>query len=94
MKQRLDKINTRIAFRIRIWHYILDSHERKTRKPEEIRRKILETVLKLSKTGLNVRPAANLKIQPEVRYEHTSLDGGFDGEETRVIAGVGVSYLY
>lgn len=43
---------------------------------------------------LNIRPAANLKIQPEVRYEHTSLDGGFDGEETRVIAGVGVSYLY
>jgi hypothetical protein len=43
---------------------------------------------------LNLRPVPNLKIQPEIRFEHTSLDGGFDGENDRVIAGVGVSYLF
>jgi len=43
---------------------------------------------------LNIRPAPNVKIQPELRFEHTSLDGSFDGEETRVIAGAGISYLF
>lgn len=43
---------------------------------------------------LNIRPAPNVKIQPEIRYEHTSLDGGFDGDEDRFIAGAGISYLF
>ena len=43
---------------------------------------------------VNIRPVANVKIQPEVRYEHTSLDGGFDGEDDRFIVGAGVHYLF
>ncbi len=43
---------------------------------------------------LNIRPTANVKIQPEIRYEHTSLDGGFDGEEDRFILGAGVHYQF
>ena len=43
---------------------------------------------------LNIRPVANVKIQPEARYEHTSLDGGFDGEDDRFILGAGVHYMF
>ena len=42
----------------------------------------------------NYRPAPNVKIQPEIRYDHTSLEGGFDGEENRVIIGAGLSYAF
>jgi hypothetical protein len=43
---------------------------------------------------LNLRPVAGLKIQPEIRYDHTTLTGGFDGKEDRFTAGVGVSYMF
>jgi Putative beta-barrel porin-2, OmpL-like. bbp2 len=44
---------------------------------------------------LNYRPIPNLKIQPEIRWDHTSYAGGFqDGKQNRVIFGAGVSYLY
>jgi hypothetical protein len=43
---------------------------------------------------LNIKPTPNVKIQPEIRYEHTSLDGAFDGEDDRFIAGAGISYLF
>lgn len=43
---------------------------------------------------LNLRPITNLKIQPEVRVDRTSVEDGFDGEDTRVIVGAGVSYLF
>ncbi|WP_309721735.1 outer membrane beta-barrel protein, partial [Armatimonas sp.] len=45
---------------------------------------------------LNWRPAKNIKIQPEIRYDHTSagLFDGQNGTHHRVIAGVGVSYLF
>jgi hypothetical protein len=44
---------------------------------------------------LNFRPIPNLKIQPEIRYDHTSYSGGFvDGQENRVIFGAGISYLF
>lgn len=43
---------------------------------------------------LNLRPIAGLKFQPEIRYDHTSYSGGFDGEEGRFIVGAGVSYLF
>jgi hypothetical protein len=43
---------------------------------------------------LNIKPAANVKIQPEVRYDHTTLKDGFGKEENRVLLGMGVSYLF
>ncbi len=48
-----------------------------------------------SLTGtLNFHPLASIKIQPEVRYEHTTLEGAFGGHKDRVILGMGASYLF
>ena len=38
--------------------------------------------------------AANIKIQPELRYDYTSYKNGLDGDKGRFIAGLGVSYLF
>jgi Putative beta-barrel porin-2, OmpL-like. bbp2 len=45
---------------------------------------------------LNFKPVANIKIQPEVRYDYTSYSNGLesDGKKDRVIIGCGVSYLF
>ena len=43
---------------------------------------------------LNYKPVASLKIQPEIRFDHTSYKGGLDGKKDRVIVGVGVTYLF
>lgn len=43
---------------------------------------------------LNWKPAANLKIQPEVRWDGTSYAGGLDGHKSRVIVGAGVTYMF
>lgn len=44
---------------------------------------------------LNWKPVPSLKIQPEIRWDHTSYSGGFvDGKQNRFIFGAGVSYLY
>ncbi|MBX3747616.1 MAG: outer membrane beta-barrel protein [Verrucomicrobiae bacterium] len=43
---------------------------------------------------LNFSPAPNVRIQPEIRYDHTSYAGGFDGHRDRFIFGAGVSYLF
>ncbi len=43
---------------------------------------------------LNYRPLPNVKIQPEIRYDHTSLASAFDGHTHRFILGAGVSYLF
>jgi hypothetical protein len=43
---------------------------------------------------LNWTPVPRIKIQPEVRYDYTSYDGGFDGRKSRVTVGVGVNYLF
>jgi len=45
---------------------------------------------------LNLRPTPNIKIQPELRYDHSSCDTGtaFGTKNDRVIAGAGVSYLF
>ncbi len=43
---------------------------------------------------LNLRPTPNIKIQPEVRYDHTSYTGGLDGKKDRIIVGIGASYLF
>lgn len=43
---------------------------------------------------LNLRPTASIKIQPELRYDHTAYEGGFDGEEDRFVIGAGVTYSF
>ncbi|MBI3414655.1 MAG: outer membrane beta-barrel protein [Verrucomicrobia bacterium] len=43
---------------------------------------------------LNIKPMPSIKIQPEVRYDHSSLANGFGKEKDRVILGVGVIYMF
>lgn len=45
---------------------------------------------------LNLKPAPNIKIQPEIRYDYTSYSHGLDtdGNKDRIIIGCGVSYLF
>jgi hypothetical protein len=45
---------------------------------------------------LNLKPAPNIKIQPEIRYDYTSYSGGLQvgGRKDRIIVGCGVSYLF
>ena len=43
---------------------------------------------------VNFKPAPNVKIQPEVRFDHSSLKGAFGTHNDRVILGLGVSYLF
>jgi hypothetical protein len=43
---------------------------------------------------LNIKPTPNIKIQPEVRYDHTSFKNGFGTKSDRVIVGAGASYMF
>ena len=43
---------------------------------------------------LNWKPVPNVKIQPEIRFDHTSYKNGFDGVENRALIGAGISYLF
>ena len=43
---------------------------------------------------LNYKPLPNLKIQPEIRFDGTTVDNGFDGDKCRVIVGTGISYMF
>lgn len=43
---------------------------------------------------MNWRPAPNIKIQPELRWDGTTVPGGFDGKKDRVTIGCGASYLF
>ncbi len=43
---------------------------------------------------LNYKPLPSIKIQPEIRYDHTSLANGFGDKADRVVLGAGVSYLF
>jgi hypothetical protein len=43
---------------------------------------------------LNLKPTANIKIQPEIRYDYISDSGSLDGRKDRVIIGCGASYLF
>jgi hypothetical protein len=43
---------------------------------------------------LNYKPVPNVKIQPEIRFDHSGYKNGFDGEESRVIVGAGITYLF
>jgi len=42
----------------------------------------------------NFRPVAGLKLQPELRYDWTTYEGGFDGKEGRFIVGAGATYSF
>lgn len=45
---------------------------------------------------LNYKPAPNLKIQPEIRYDYTSYSNGLGagGKKDRIIVGCGVTYMF
>jgi len=43
---------------------------------------------------LNLKPTANIKIQPEIRYDYISDSGSLDGKKDRIIIGCGASYLF
>jgi len=45
---------------------------------------------------LNLKPANNIKIQPEIRYDYTSYSNGLEvgGKKDRIIVGCGVTYLF
>src|SRR5258708_7359258 len=43
---------------------------------------------------LNYRPLPCIKVQPEVRYDHSSYGKAFGTENHRVLIGAGVSYLF
>ena len=45
---------------------------------------------------LNYKPAPNLKIQPEIRYDYTSYSSGLGvgGKKDRIIVGCGVTYMF
>lgn len=43
---------------------------------------------------LNLTPAPNIKIQPEIRYDYTSYAGGLNGRKDQFILGCGASYLF
>jgi len=45
---------------------------------------------------LNLKPANNIKIQPEIRYDYTSYSNGLGvgGKKDRIIVGCGVTYLF
>ncbi|HEY5040523.1 MAG TPA: outer membrane beta-barrel protein [Verrucomicrobiae bacterium] len=43
---------------------------------------------------VNLKPAPNIKIQPEVRYDTTSYTGGLNGSHDQFILGCGASYLF
>ena len=44
---------------------------------------------------INYKPLPFIKLQPEIRYDHTSWGGGFvSGKQDRVIFGAGATYLF
>jgi hypothetical protein len=43
---------------------------------------------------VNLRPIPSIKIQPEIRYDHTSLANGFGTQKDRFIIGMGASYSF
>jgi hypothetical protein len=43
---------------------------------------------------LNWKPAANLKIQPEVRWDHSTVSTALNGKSDQVIVGMGASYMF
>lgn len=43
---------------------------------------------------LNLKPAPNIKIQPEIRYDHTGRNSGLDGHRDRWTVGAGATYSF
>lgn len=43
---------------------------------------------------LNYKPVPSIKIQPEIRYDYTSYEGGLDGKKNRFIIGCGATYMF
>ena len=43
---------------------------------------------------LNWKPTANLKVQPELRWDHSTVSGSLDGKSDQVIVGMGASYAF
>jgi hypothetical protein len=43
---------------------------------------------------LDYKPAANVKIQPEIRWNHSTVSAALNGKSDQVIVGMGVSYLF
>ncbi len=52
-----------------------------------------QEIYSVTLTG-NYFPHPRVKVQPEIRFESTDLDGGFDGADSRFIIGVGTSFLF
>ena len=42
----------------------------------------------------NLKPLPQVKIQPEIRYDHSSLSDAFGTKKDRFLVGAGVSYLF
>ncbi|HWD19785.1 MAG TPA: outer membrane beta-barrel protein [Verrucomicrobiae bacterium] len=43
---------------------------------------------------LDYKPAPNIKIQPEARWNHSSFSGALNGKRDQFIVGMGASYLF
>ena len=43
---------------------------------------------------LNITPVENLKVAPEFRWDHSTLNTAFDGHDTQVTVGLGAVYSY
>jgi hypothetical protein len=43
---------------------------------------------------LNLKPTPNLKIQPEIRYDYTTYEGGLNGKKGQFIVGCDATYLF
>lgn len=43
---------------------------------------------------LDYTPVPTIKIQPEIRWNHTTVSTGFSGKSDQIIMGMGVSYIF
>jgi hypothetical protein len=43
---------------------------------------------------LDYTPVASIKIQPEIRWNHSTYEGAFAGKKDQVIVGMGASYIF
>lgn len=43
---------------------------------------------------LNIKPVPYIKIQPEIRFDHSDMPNAFGRTEDRFVVGAGVSYLF
>jgi len=43
---------------------------------------------------LDFKPVSSIKIQPEIRWNHSTFNGAFAGKSDQVIVGMGASYIF